>query len=281
VASRLAGHTTHLPFINSVATFIMKTSLEWYRHFSHNGAIQRIDWNQQTTLTLVERKTILRSLQAWQLGETSDGSNLLKASAKYAAKTGDPFYLKSIQLFIKEEQKHGENLGRYLDRIGEARIQKDWGDTLFRRFRYFSNSMEVWTLTVLTVESTAQLFYQALKTATNCLLLRQVCTDILIDEAPHIAFQRERLAIIFQRRSTWLQGGVFYGYKLFYYATAVVVWAANRKVFTAGGYPLRRYFRSMRAKFRRNFQCSLLQPSPQAITSTTTQAVKAVLPTTR
>jgi hypothetical protein len=258
----------------------MKTSLEWFRHFGHNGTIQRIDWNRQPTLTLTERKTILHSLQAWQLGETSDGSNLLKATAKYAAKTGDPFYLKAIQLFIKEEQKHGENLGRYLDRIGEARIKKDWGDTLFRRFRYFNSSMEVWTLTVLTVESTAQLFYQCLKTATGCPLLRQICTDILIDEAPHIAFQRERLAILFQRRSTWLQGGVFYGYKLFYYGTALVVWAANRKVFAAGGYPLRRYFRSMRAKFRRNFEYSLLQSYPRAINSTTSQVTKTVLPTT-
>lgn len=56
--------------------------------------------------------------------------------------------------------------------------------------------MELWTLIVLIVESTAQIFYQALKDATNCPLLKQVCTDILIDEAHHITFQTERLALI-------------------------------------------------------------------------------------
>jgi hypothetical protein len=45
-----------------------------------------------------------------------------------------------------EEQKHGANLGRYLDGIGKKRIQKDWGDTLFRKVRHLNTSMESWTL---------------------------------------------------------------------------------------------------------------------------------------
>jgi hypothetical protein len=53
--------------------------------------------------------------------------------------------------------------------------------------------MELWTVAVIIVESTAQIFYQALKDATKCTLLKQICTDILIDEAYHITFQTERL----------------------------------------------------------------------------------------
>ena len=136
----------------------MKTSQTWIEHFSSNIKIQRIDWQLQASLTKDEKKNILSSMKAWQLGETSDGSHLLKASKKYSEKINDKLYLEAVELFIKEEQKHGNNLGKYLDKIGEERLRKNWADTLFRKFRYFNSSMELWTLTVLTVESAAQVF---------------------------------------------------------------------------------------------------------------------------
>ena len=40
-----------------------------------------------------ERKNIVKSVQAWQLGETSDGFHLLKASRKYAIKIKDDYYI--------------------------------------------------------------------------------------------------------------------------------------------------------------------------------------------
>ena len=232
----------------------MKNSHEWFDYFKTNLTVQRIDWNLRPHITITERKKILAGLQAWQLGETSDGHNLLTATGKYAAKINDPAYVKAVKLFIKEEQKHGENLGRYLDRIGEKRISVNWGDTLFRKFRYLNNSMEIWTLTVLTVESTAQLFYQSLKDATGCRLLQQICTDILIDEVAHIAFQRERLRILWKGRNTSLQGILLYGYRFFYFATATVVWLAHRKIFRAGGNTYRKFMYKMLIKFRRNME---------------------------
>lgn len=239
----------------------MQSSHEWFNYFKHNLTINRIDWSLKPNIDLIERKTILAGLQAWQLGETSDGKNLLKASANYAAKANDPSYIKAVKLFIREEQKHGENLGKYLDRIGEKRIKNNWGDSLFRKFRYLNNSMEMWTITVLTVESTAQIFYQSLKDATDCQLLKQICTDILIDEVAHIRFQRERLRIILQRRNLATQGVFIYGYKFFYFSTALVVWLAHRKVFRAGGNTLKKFMHKMSLKFRRNIECSPLQTS--------------------
>ncbi len=240
----------------------MKNSAEWFDYFKTNLAIERIDWNLRPHITITERKTVLAGLQAWQLGETSDGRNLLEATGKYAAKTNDPAYVKAVKLFIKEEQKHSENLGRYLDRIGEKRISSNWGDSLFRKFRYLNNSMEIWTLTVLTVESTAQIFYQSLKDTTGCQLLKQICTDILIDEVAHIEFQRERLRILHEGRSTTLQGIFLYGYQFFYFSTATVVWLAHRKVFKAGGNTFKKFMHKMSLKFRRNIQHFKVQRQP-------------------
>lgn len=229
----------------------MKTSAEWISYFNVNLQQKRIDWSQLPTITDAELKPVLKSLQAWQLGETSEGKNLIRASTKYAAKNNDALYVDAVKLFIKEEQKHGSNLGRYLDAIGQPRIKKDWGDTLFRKIRYYNASMEMWTLAVITVESAAQIFYQSLKDATNCTLLKEICTDILIDEAPHITFQLQRLAVIFNAKSMAGMAVSFYCYKFFYKATALVVWMAHRKLFKAGGNDFKKYYKKMNLKLEK------------------------------
>jgi hypothetical protein len=193
----------------------MKTSNEWFDYFQANLKKDRIDWEQIPNISIAEQKAILSSLQAWQLGETSDGSNLLRATARYAHANADPFYLKAMQLFIREEQKHGNNLGRYLSYLQQPLIKRNWGDSLFRMIRHFNTSMEMWTLAVITVESTAQLFYQSLKDATGCKLLKEICTDILIDEAAHIQFQLERMSVIFGQKSGVGKYVFFYFYKSF------------------------------------------------------------------
>ena len=127
---------------NFNATNELHSSAYWYHHFKKNIKIQRVNWLQVPQITLKEQAIVLKSIQAWQLGETSDGKNLLRASQKYADKINDPHYVEAVKVFIKEEQKHGNNLGTYLDMIGQPRIKTDWGDSLFRKVRYFNTSMD-------------------------------------------------------------------------------------------------------------------------------------------
>ncbi|MFP5040150.1 ferritin-like domain-containing protein [Parasediminibacterium sp. JCM 36343] len=227
----------------------MKTSQQWTDYFKANSQQHRIDWHLLPTITQNELKQILPSLKAWQLGETSEAKNLIRASKKYAEQINDPHYVPAVLLFIKEEQKHGNNLGKYLDAIGEERIQKDWGDTLFRKVRGWNTNMEWWTLAVITVECTAQIFYQCLKDATHCTLLKQICTDILIDEAPHIQFQKERLEIIFTAKASWQQRLTLYFYQLFFWATSLLVWYGHSKLFKAGNVGFRKYCTKMNCKY--------------------------------
>jgi len=224
------------------------TSKKWIDYFTVNATCKRINWNLRPSITEQQVATILASLQAWQLAETSDGKNLIRAATRHALQIGDPDYVQAVRLFIKEEQKHGENLGRYLDAIGQKRIKKDWGDTLFRRVRHLNTSMESWTLAVLVVESTAQIFYQSLKDATDCGLLKEICTDILIDEARHIRFQKERMAIIFNRKTPFGKLIAREFYKLFFFAVSILVWVAHRRLFRAGGNSFTGYMKKMRHK---------------------------------
>lgn len=230
------------------------TSQYWINHFKANSLEQRIDWEIKPALTTTELDTIKASLQAWQLGETSEGKHLIDAATKYAHKIGDTDYIGAVKLFIKEEQKHGNNLGRYLDAINVPRIKKDWGDSLFRKVRYFNTSIELWTLAVIVVESTAQIFYQSLKDATHCTLLKQICTDILIDEAYHITFQNERLAIIFHNKGEFSKWWRTAAYKYFFIATSSLVWFAHRKLFKAGGNSFDIYRKKMRLKYSKTLK---------------------------
>lgn len=229
----------------------MSHSTYWIRHFRQNRLEKRINWSQAAWLEPEARANLLPSLRAWQKGETSDGRHLKAAAARYAEKTQDPAYLEAIALFIAEEQKHGANLGRFLDHLEVPRKTFDLGDALFRRVRYFATSMEIWTISVLTVESAAQLFYQALKKGSKNPLLQEICTDILIDEAQHLRFQQERLWEILERKSTFRRQLRFLAYVLFFNVVARMIWLAHRKAFQLGGYDRNRFLDLMTQRLQR------------------------------
>jgi hypothetical protein len=47
----------------------MQTSKDWLQYFSKNLQQKRIDWSIQPAITNEALKPILKSIQAWQLGE--------------------------------------------------------------------------------------------------------------------------------------------------------------------------------------------------------------------
>jgi hypothetical protein len=233
---------------------MIHTSLYWKNHFVSNLAFQRINWQQEIGITKEEKEKILYSLKAWQLGETSDGRHLLAAARSYAQAIQDPEYVEAVRMFIREEQKHGNNLGRYIDMLGEQRATSDWGDTLFRKIRYLNTSMELWTITVIIVESAAEVFYLALHDATGCPLLKSICRDILSDEAHHIKFQNERMAVIFQQKGFYNKAGSLLFYSILFFATIHAVWFGHRKALKAGGVSKKEFMRQMYFKFFRTLK---------------------------
>ncbi len=227
----------------------MKSTLFWLHHFDENRKQQRVDWSLTSNITNLEKMEIIPSLKAWQLGETSEGKQLLEITLRYSEKSHDDHLPDVMRFFIKEEQKHGENLGRYLEIIGEKRISYNWGDAIFRQVRHFNTSMEMWTIAVITIECAAQVYYQAIKDATHCPLLRSICTDILIDEAYHIDFQRERYIKIRQSKSRFMQLLGDKLFRIFYFSTALVIWIEHKNAFRAGGVHYDAFMKKMECKY--------------------------------
>ena len=148
-----------LPTLSSVTT-----SEQWYIYYKANAQFQlEIPWERGAEITEEERDTIAKSLAAWQLGETSDGTHLLAAAKNYARSIKDLKYIEVIELFIKEEQRHGGDLGRFLDPAQIPRLHRNWGDTLFRAIRYVIPTMEIWTTPVIMVETLALVDHKAIQ----------------------------------------------------------------------------------------------------------------------
>lgn len=244
----------------------MHDSAYWNGHFTRTLNRTTIDWSLRPSLNPGEHRTVLRSLQAWQLGETSDGAHLLTAATRYARSVGDPDFLGAIKLFIAEEQKHGENLGKYLDLVGVPRLKFDLGDWMFRRVRYLLASIETWTTTVLLVESVAELYYATLAEYAGCPLLRQICREIVYDEAFHIRFQCERLGLILQRRSPFLRSLTQAAQVGLYGCVVASVWLAHRQVFELRGWGFGEFSRKVWRKLQRAWL--LIERSIQVLTGT-------------
>lgn len=237
----------------------VKSSTHWADYFRANAQTNReIPWKSGLGITPAELAEIADSLRAWQLGETSDGTHLQAAARKYAEQAGDPDFVLAIEMFIKEEQRHGAMLGEYLDRAGVARKQADWGDTLFRACRYVLPNMEAWTTPVILVETHALIFYNAIRLATGCPILRQICAEILADEIPHLRFQCERLAQILHDRPRWLRAFTLLLHRVFFTGITLAIWVGHRRALRAGGFGFGRFWRS--AWMKMNWAWRLMDP---------------------
>ena len=224
---------------------VVWTSAEWVAYFRANRTtLLDVPWDAGAGVTPEELAEIVDSLRAWQLGETSDGARLLKTAEVHAAATGDPGFVEVIRLFTAEEQRHGEELGQFLDAAGVPRATRDLGDSLFRVFRHFLMRMEVWASVVVVIEVHAMLYYAAVRRATRSPLLRRICEQILRDEVPHIRFQCERLALIRRGRGRLRRALTAGAHRVLFVGITAAVWVGHRRALRAGGFTFRRFWQS-------------------------------------
>jgi hypothetical protein len=113
-----------------------RSSSEWYHWFQANAvAPDDVPWESRTRLSAAEREAVAASIQEFQLGESSEGRHLHAAARAHAAATGDDAYVRAIEAFIREEQRHARLLGRFLAGEGIPLRRKSWADGAFRALR--------------------------------------------------------------------------------------------------------------------------------------------------
>ena len=219
----------------------------WYQYFFQNQThFSSINFSNETQLSDKEKGIITTSLQQFQRGEYSEGKHLFKLA--YEMENDD--YMKTIKLFIKEEQDHAMILGKFMKREGISPIRRHWVDTAFRRIRKLAG-LELSLVVLTTAELIAAVYYKALFHATKSDTLKSICEQILIDEEMHINFQAFTLSFYRKKRgfkssliSNWV-------HRIFVMATVVLVFFTHKKVLNAGGYKFMRFHEEVLWEFER------------------------------
>ncbi len=210
-------------------------STAWVEYFWSNAAtVRAFPWTAGAGLTDAERRTIATSIAEFQLGESSEGAHLLRFGRLHAVETGDADYLAALRLFIAEEHRHAADLGRFMDLAGLPKARRTWVDSVFRALRRRSG-LERSIVLLLTAEVVATVYYRGLRDATGSPLLRALCDQILDDEAKHVEFQTQRLAILRRGRPRVRRAASRVAQWVLTCGTCLVVWPRHRRVLRAGG----------------------------------------------
>jgi len=216
-------------------------SEEWVAYYRRNAdELIQIPWELGAELSATECNAIVKSVQAFQLGESSEGRHLQSCAEQWGEQNSDPEYPEAIRLFIKEEQRHARELGRFLELNRMSLIRKSSTDTVFRSIRRMAG-IELSIMVLLTAEIVAQVYYVALRDSTKSIILRTICEQILRDEEEHVRFQCERLAVI-ARPYSWIRLTIRYCFqRCLMLLTLPIVWASHRHAYQAGGFTFGRF----------------------------------------
>jgi hypothetical protein len=238
----------------------------WRDYFRTNAqSLLEIPWEWGVKLSDAERYAIATSVQEFQLGESSEGRHLMTRAIHHAADTGDVAFIQASRLFIAEEHRHARDLGRVMDLAGIPRVGRTWPDTVFRWLRRGAG-LELSVAVLITAEIIAKVYYLALRQATHSPVLRRLCVQILADEAQHVRFQAERVAILRRGRSRMSLALRKYVHEGFLAGTCLVVWQRHRRAFLAGRYTFIRFWShtwmEMREALLRMDPASYAWPAP-------------------
>ncbi len=214
----------------------MDDSAGWRRYFEHNaGSLLDIPWDIGPDLTPDEVSAIASSLQEFQAGERSEGRHLYRAAQEYSQRTGDADYLAAMRLFIGEEQRHARDLGRFMTLNGIPLVETTFADRVFRRLRVLLPTLEMPVAVLVTAEIIAKVYYAVLREATESVILRRLCDQILSDERAHVDFQCGQLRRLRVTRSTPAAAVTYALQQGLYAGTLLVVWWSHRRVIRRGG----------------------------------------------
>jgi hypothetical protein len=222
-----------------------RSSQEWVEYFRSNAALLvAIPWECGGAIDDAQRQAIATSIAEFQLGESSEGKHFKGFARAYAQRTGDFSYVPALSAFIAEENRHARDLGRFMDLAGIPRASCSWPDGVFRWLRKRAG-LELSITVLVTAEIIAQVYYAALREATDSPVLRRLCDQILADEVKHVQFQSERLAILRRRRRPWVVSLQQSAHRLFLAGTILVVWRQHGRALRAGNWSFARFWRDV------------------------------------
>ena len=216
----------------SFETSLSESWLDYYR--GNRESLLQIPWERGAEISESEYSAIWESVREFQLGESSEGKHIIHCAREYALRRRTPAYAETIELFVREEQRHARDLGRFMDLAGIPRRARTWPDTVFRRLRQLGG-LEVSISVLITAEIIAKVYYAALRQATGSSVLRRICDQVLRDEREHVRFQCDYLAVLRGKRRPALFALTEAAQRFLFFGTCLVVWKCHNRAIRKGG----------------------------------------------
>ncbi len=225
----------------------------WLSYFETNNQNNLQIENDNYRLTEVERLRITKSIQSFQLGESSEGHILRAQARQQSEKMQRPDYLSAIEYLIREENRHSSYLGRFMSFQGIPKIKKGWNDACFRFLRRLAG-VELSVRVLVTAEVIAMTYYDCLSAATQSPLLNEICQRMCEEETTHVEFQMHHIHEINFRKhalSGSLANILHFGLM---YVTLIPVWLEHRSVLKS-----KYNYQEFKSKVWRDFQNVMYQ----------------------
>jgi hypothetical protein len=197
-------------------------------------------WDTEDRLSAEEKRSIEKSIAAFQLGESSEGKSLMRSAEAFAEKRNDKHLGRITRLFIAEEQNHAMLLMRFMNLHGLKLMKKNWTDAIFRRMRK-NVGFELSVTVLITAEIISLVYYDALRASTNSGLLKKICNKILGDETAHVKYESELLHSIRSEKSALARQTLNFLHRFLFIGTTAVVYLTHKKVLNRGGYDFTRF----------------------------------------
>ncbi len=210
----------------------LKDSTAWLDYFEHNRLRRpEFDWSRPTPFPPPVAAALARSLAHFQLGESGEGATLLAQARR--AWPDDPDYIAALRLFVAEEHAHARLLEHLVARFGGTLVMNHWTDRCFRLVRHaLGAGFDIQVL--LTAEIVGTAYYRLLR-STGDAVLRQVCEQMVRDEAAHLRFHADRIVTAQLRWSPLRRALWTAQFRLLFEATLAAAWADHRRALRAVG----------------------------------------------
>jgi len=234
----------------------------WLNHFEYHALHPRsVPAGLSDILKPQERGLIASSVATFQLGEQSEGAHLQRAAQRFAQRHQAPALARIVELFIREEQRHAALLREFMQDHAIALKSRDWTDAVFRRARRVAG-LELYLHVLISAELIGNVYYRALEAATGCQRLKVLCRTLVGDELAHVGFESQ---LLLQLRARWpapVRPAVRMAHRVFFAATAGVVWATQRRLLRHVGYHPGTFMRACLAQY-----AFYLEPTPATLPS--------------
>ena len=223
---------------------------KWIDHFVQNRA-NRIepDWSAPITLPAHQLAALLPSIEQFQLGDGGGECRLIAFNAEHF--TGQTAAIRRlVDLWFAEEAEHSRLLGCAVERFGGKQIKSHWSFTAFCEVRRrLGVRFELQVLTLTELVSTA--YYRVLRRHVEDAPLRAMCSLIMRDEAGHVAFHRDRLAVAGDSHRAFAVAAWRAQFWLCGHAAATVLWMSHGRCLRALGGSRAEYFKEVRRELSR------------------------------